>query len=539
MSKERVNSQPQQFLPLPRAQVIVTLSCVLLTMFLAALDQTIVSTATPRIIADLGGFDRYTWITTGYLVASTTAAPIVGRLSDMYGRKWFFVGSVFVFIIGSILCGISHDMTQLILFRVLQGLGGGTIMAVTFIVIADLFPPEERGKYMGMLAACFGLSSVIGPTLGGFLTDNLSWHWVFFVNVPLAGPVIFLLIKYFPDNQGATDPIKRRIDYVGMILLIISVVGLMIGLSWGGVQYGWGSPQVVSALSIGVVASAVLIVVELKAPNPTLELALFRERMVSIGLVLTLLTGFAMFGAIIFVPLYFQGVLGASATSSGTFLTPMMLGVVFGATLSGQVLSRTGGHFRIQSLVGIFVLAVGVFLFTTLGNEASFVRAVVYIVILGFGLGSTFPTLTIAVQNFTPPESIGAATSLTQFARTIGGLIGLSTLGSVLSSRFVARVESDIDQAGIVVPQAVLENLKSNPRALVDSEAGTAMLKNLGLNVPSDTLVHVVGVMKGSLSGAIDDVFNVSLIVLLVSLAVTVLLNKTGFRKRDGPESQA
>jgi hypothetical protein len=217
----------------------------------------------------------------------------------------------------------------------------------------------------------------------------------------------------------------------------------------------------------------------------------------------------------------------------------MMLGVVFGATLSGQVLSRTGGHFRIQALVGIFVLAVGVFLFTTLGNEASFVKAVVYIVVLGLGLGSTFPTLTIAVQNFAPPKSIGAATSLTQFARTIGGLIGLSTLGSVLSSRFMARLESDIDQAGIIVPQGVLENLKSNPRTLVDSEAGTSMLENLGSNVPSDTLVNVMDVMKGSLSGAIDDVFNVSLIVLLVSLVVTTLLNKTGYRKRDGPESQA
>ncbi len=306
----------------------------------------------------------------------------------------------------------------------------------------------------------------------------------------------------------------------------------------GGVQYGWGSPQVVGVLSIGVVASAVLIVAELKAPNPTLELALFQERMVSIALVLTLLTGFAMFGAIIFVPLYFQGVLGASATSSGTFLTPMMLGVVFGATLSGQVLSRTGGYFRIQALVGIFILAVGVFLFTTLGDEASFVRAVVYIVVLGFGLGSTFPTLTIAVQNFTPRDSIGAATSLTQFARTIGGLIGLSTLGSVLSSRFVTRLESDIDQAGIAMPQTVLENLKSNPRALVDFEAGTETIKNLGLNVPSDTLVNVVDIMKGSLSGAIDDVFNVSLIVLLVSLAVTVLLNETGFRKRGSPETE-
>ena len=203
-------TQNEDFTELPRAQVVITLVCILLTMFLAALDQTIVSTATPTIVAELGGFDRYVWITTGYLVASTTAAPIVGRLSDIYGRKWFFVGAVVLFIIGSVLCGLSQDMTQLIIFRVIQGLGGGTIMAVTFISIADLFPPEQRGKYMGILAACFGLSSVVGPTLGGFLTDSLSWNWVFFVNIPLAGPVIFLLMKWnlvweFMESQAEEE----------------------------------------------------------------------------------------------------------------------------------------------------------------------------------------------------------------------------------------------------------------------------------------------------------------------------------------------
>ena len=490
-------TQNEDFTELPRAQVVITLVCILLTMFLAALDQTIVSTATPTIVAELGGFDRYVWITTGYLVASTTAAPIVGRLSDIYGRKWFFVGSVVLFIIGSILCGLSQDMTQLIVFRVIQGLGGGTIMAVTFISIADLFPPEQRGKYMGILAACFGLSSVVGPTLGGFLTDSLSWNWIFFVNIPLAGPVIFLLMKYFPDSSIETDPEKRKLDYVGMVLLVISVVSFILGISLGGVQYPWNSPPVIGLILLGLVSGA-------------------------------------MFGAIIFVPLYFQGVLGASATSSGTFLTPMMLGVVAGASISGQVLSRTGGHFRIQGLLGIGVMALGVFLFSILGSDSDYGMAVTFIIILGFGLGSTFPTLTLAVQNFTPSDTIGAATSLTQFARTIGGLIGLSALGSVLSMRFEDKLEKGIMGLEIDVPPLALEELKKNPRALIDSESQSSILDSAAAEIGSDSFNIVVEVLKSSLSGAITDVFNVALVILLVSIVVCFFLSKTGFRKRNG-----
>ena len=257
-----------KFVSLPRSQVIITLVCVMLAMFLAALDQTIVSTATPRIIADLGGFDKYTWITTGYMVASTTAAPIVGKLSDIYGRKWIFIGSVFVFMVGSVLCGFSENMTQLIIFRIIQGIGGGTIMAVTFISIADLFPPSDRGKYIGLLAACFGLASVIGPTLGGFLTDTFSWKWIFFVNVPLAGPVVFLLARFFPDTPGESNRENRRIDYPGICLLIVGVVLLLVGLSLGGVQYEWTSFYVVGPIVTGLISLIILVIVETKTYNP-------------------------------------------------------------------------------------------------------------------------------------------------------------------------------------------------------------------------------------------------------------------------------
>ena len=511
-----------KFVSLPRSQVIITLVCVMLAMFLAALDQTIVSTATPRIIADLGGFDKYTWITTGYMVASTTAAPIVGKLSDIYGRKWIFIGSVFVFMVGSVLCGFSENMTQLIIFRIIQGIGGGTIMAVTFISIADLFPPSDRGKYIGLLAACFGLASVIGPTLGGFLTDTFSWKWIFFVNVPLAGPVVFLLARFFPDTPGESNRENRRIDYPGICLLIVGVVLLLVGLSLGGVQYEWTSFYVVGPIATGLISLIILVIVETKTYNPILPLNLFKERMVTIGLILSLLTGFAMFGAIIFVPLYFQGVLAFSATSSGTFLTPMMLGIVFGAAISGQILSRTGGHFRIQGLVGVALMTAGVFLFSTLDSTSDYPRAVSYIILLGFGLGSTFPTFTIAVQNFSPPSAIGAATSFIQFLRTFGGLVGLSLLGSLMSHRFVANLDRAVENSAVPISNDVLDGLKTNPRVLVDPDAQMSMVS---AEMPGD----ILAVLRNSLSEAIGDVFSVCVAVLLVSFFITMLLNKKGF----------
>ena len=374
-----------------RRQVVFTMGGLMLTLFLSSLDQTVVSTAMPRIIADLGGFDRFTWVTTAYLVASTTAVPIVGRLSDLYGRKMFFLGGIVVFLLGSILAGVSQSMNQLIVFRAIQGIGGGSIMALSFTTVGDLFSPAERGKYQGVVAAVFGLSSVIGPTLGGFITDNLSWHWVFYVNVPLGLPIIALFIRFFPNIRPAQR--TRRLDYAGMALLVLVVVPLLVGLSLGGVQFEWLSLQIVGILAFAAVMTVAFVFVERRAENPVMPLSIYANRVVSISLIAVFITGFGMFGSIIFIPLFFQGVLGASATSSGSFLTPMMLSMVVAATLSGQALSRLGGHYRIQGLVGIAVMTAGIALTSRVTAETSFGQAVAGIVVTGLGLGVTFPKL--------------------------------------------------------------------------------------------------------------------------------------------------
>jgi len=337
---------------LPRQQVLITLAGVLLAMFLSSLDQTVVGTAMPRIITDLGGFTQYTWVTTAYIITSTIAIPITGKLTDMYGRKWFYIVGLAIFMLGSLLCGLSHTMTQLIFFRGFQGIGAGIMMANAFTVIGDIFPPAERGKYQGLMAGVFGLSSVIGPTLGGYITDNahMGWHWVFFVNIPLGILITALFIFFFPHLKP--DTLKHRIDYLGITALILAVVPMLLALTWGGVEYPWVSAQIIGMLAFSVVMIPVFILFESRAKEPIIPLWILKNRIVAISTFVIFITGFGMFGGIIFVPLFFQGVLGQSATNSGTFLTPMMLGLVAGSFISGQLLSRAGGALPAAGHVG-------------------------------------------------------------------------------------------------------------------------------------------------------------------------------------------
>ena len=506
---------------------------VMIAIFLASLDQTVVSTAMPRIIADLGGFDRFTWITTAYLVASTTAVPIAGRLSDMYGRKAFYIAGILVFLTGSVLSGFSQSMNQLIAFRAIQGVGGGVMMASAFVSIGDLFPPAERGKYQGMVAAVFGLSSVIGPTLGGFITDSLSWHWIFFVNIPVGIPVIFLFVRYFPNIRPS--PGRHRLDYLGMVTLILAVVPFLVGLSWGGVQYEWVSPQVIGALAFSATMAAVFIVWELRAPEPIMPLDLYRNRVVSLSLLVIFLTGFGMFGAIIFIPLFFQAVLGASATSSGSFLTPMMLGIVVGAGLSGQALSRLGGHYRLQGLIGLAIMTTGLFMVSQMTQDTSYSRAVVNIVIMGFGLGTTFPNYTIAVQNAVSYRVMGVATSATQFYRSIGGTVGLAVLGSVMVSRFASGVSASLSSAvREALPAGALAEITSQPQALVDDEALAglrALFNPLGPEGPqlADQMVETLRI---TLASSIGDIFLISTAVVAASFVVTLFLKEVPLARR-------
>ena len=521
-------SQPEDtFLKPPKRHVVFTMAGVMTAIFLASLDQTVVATAMPRIVADLGGFDRFTWISTAYLVASTTAVPIVGRLSDLYGRKSFFVAGIIVFLVGSVLAGLSQSMNQLILFRAVQGLGGGVLLANSFAAVGDLFAPAERGKYQGFVAAMFGLSSVVGPTLGGFITDLLSWHWIFYVNIPIGVPVIGLFLRFFPQPSRPESRVK--LDYLGMVTLILMVVPLLMGLSWAGVQYEWSSVQVIGALALSAVMAAAFLVVELRAAEPIMPLTIYRNPIVSISLVATFLTGFGMFGAIVFVPLFFQGVLGSSATSSGSFLTPMMLAVVVGAALSGQALSRTGGHYRVQGTIGIAIMCAGTFLISQMDENTSHARAVFNTAVMGFGLGTTFPTFTIAVQNAVPHSLLGVVTSATQFYRSIGGTLGLAVFGAVMAGRFAEGVAATVPAAVTqAVPPELLSRLRDNPQALVNPEAMTELREAVTRAAGGDPglVDRLVDGLRESLASAIGDVFLMSAIVLAVAVVAALFLRE-------------
>ena len=535
-TNEAAYTYETDFKPMPRRQIVLTMGGLMLALFLAALDQTVVSTAMPRIIADLGGFDRFTWVTTSYLVASTTVVPIVGRLSDLYGRKAFFLGGIIIFLVGSVLAGASQTMNQLIFFRAIQGIGGGSIMALSFASVGDLFPPAERGKYQGIVAGVFGLSSVIGPTLGGFITDNLSWNWVFFINVPLTLIVIALFVRFFPNIRP--DRLAQRLDFAGMGLLVLVVVPLMVGLSLGGVHIDWVSLETGGILAFAAITIALFIFVEQRADEPIMPLGIYSNRVVTISLIAVFITGFGMFGAIIFVPLFFQGVLGASATSSGSFLTPMMMSMVVTATLAGQTLSRFGGHYRIQGLIGIAIMAAGMALMSRMTANTSFAQAVGSIVVMGLGLGITFPSFTISVQNAVPHNLLGVVTSATQFYRSVGGALGLAVLGSFMAGRFAAKLNDSLPpDVREVIPEEQLTEMSNNPQALVNPDALSSLKSELvGRGEEgAEVLSGLLTALRETLASAISDVFVFAAIVLAVGFVATLFLKEVPLRTRSGP----
>ncbi len=520
---------------LPKKQVILTMAGIMLALFLASLDQTIVGTALPRIIADLGGFSQYTWVLTSYLVATTVTVMIAGKLSDLYGRKWVLMSAIVIFIIGSILCGVSQTMNQLIIFRGIQGIGAGAIMGLTFIIIGDLFSPSERGKYAGFLSGVFGISSVIGPTLGGFITDNLSWHWIFFINIPLGVLIVILFAFFFPHLRP--DIRKPRVDYLGITTMTLAVVPLMLALSLGGIDYEWASPIIIGMFTFSVVMIGVFIFVENRVPEPILPLWLFKNTIFTISSAIVFILGFGMFSAILFVPLYFQGVLGTTATASGTFLTPMMLGVVFGALLSGQLLSRAGGHYRIQGAVGILVMLVGMFLLSTMTAETSNATAIRNIVITGFGLGINMPLFLIAVQNAVPHSVLGIATSTNTFFRTVGGTLGLAIVGSLMNNAFLTRFNETLSpELSSIIPKEQLAALTDNPQALVDPDA-LVQLQSIfeGLGDQGEALfTSLVMTLRQALSDAIGEVFLVSFFVVVVAVVLIIFLKQIPLRTHNG-----
>jgi EmrB/QacA subfamily drug resistance transporter len=414
-----------------RRQILVVFGGVMLGLFLAALDQTIVATALPQIVRDLHGGAHLSWVVTAYLLTSTVTVPLYGKLSDLVGRRPLFIFSISLFLVGSALSGISQNMTQLILFRGLQGLGAGGILPLALIVIGDLFSPRERGRYQGFTGAMFGVSSIVGPLLGGWLTDHASWRWIFYVNLPIGAVALFVIVTtmHLPHVRK-----EHRIDYLGAAVLTAAVVCLLLVATWGGVTYSWGSAQIVTLAVASVVLFAAFVLVERKATEPVLPLRLFRSSVFTVANLASLVIGAAMFGTIIYIPVFVVGVIGGTATNSGIVLIPLMLSVVTAVVVSGQIVTRTG-RYKVFPVVGSALSLVGFWMLSRLGVQATSAQATLAMVVIGLGIGQMMQTYTLAVQNDARREEMGVATATTQFSRSIGGTLGVAAFGTILIRR--------------------------------------------------------------------------------------------------------
>lgn len=501
---------------------------ILLGLLLSSLDQTIVGTAMPRVIADLGGFDHYAWVATAYLLTSTASVPIFGKLSDIYGRKWFYIGGMVLFLIASALCGASQSMTQLILFRGLQGIGGGIITANTFAIIGDLFPPAERGKWQGVTGSVFGLSSVIGPALGGWLTDGPGWRWVFYVNLPVGILAISVLLYGLPAIKPG---VKRPIDWLGAAGIVGVTGALLLGLSWGGTEYDWGSTQIVGLFVVAAVMLVFFIWAETRAIEPIIPLPFFRNRTFLVSIVSMAMLGAAMFGVITYLPLFVQGVIGKSATNSGAVLTPLMLGLVAASTTSGQITSRTG-RYKWSPMLGLSLLTIGMFLLTRMDADTPNSTIVRNLIICGVGIGFTMPTFTLAVQNAFPQRQIGVVTSSVQFFRSIGATVGIAVMGSMLTSELQSSIRTDVPaEVTAALPSSTLSSI--NAEALSSPEAQDRLRAAFGDNPDAGRLFDLLmSSMRGALEGAIHNVFVIGLCIAIVALAIVFFLPETKLRKR-------
>src|SRR5216110_927088 len=486
----------------------------MLALLLAALDQTIVGTAIPRIVGELNGLEYFTWVATAYMVTSTTMTPIAGKLGDLFGRKPFLLAGMIGFVAASALCGLSQDMTQLIVFRGIQGVFGGVLFATVFTVIGDLFPPDQRGRAQGLFGAVFGLSSIVGPTTGGFITDHWSWRWVFEVNIPVGIIAVSVVLAGLPYVRSKAS--WRDIDFWGALTLAAGVVPLLIGLTITR-DHAWTSPQVTGLLALAAIMLGAFVFVESRVEHPIVPLHLFKNSTFTVSMLVGFLTAFGMFGSILFTPLVFQGVLGISATNSGALITPMMFGLLGASTATGFLMRRIK-YYRFLGTFGVMVMIFGMWLLSQVTPGVAEWHVVADLIVVGLGIGVTFPLYLTAVQTALPRQFMGVASSQIQFWRNLGGTVGSAILGAVLSNRLPGYLTDRLTASGI--PPAQLKNIpnKGNANAILDP--------TLISHLPP----VVLGAIRAALADSLHDIYIFAGAILVLALVATVFMKEVPLR---------
>lgn len=495
-------------------QLLIIFGGLMAGLFLAALDQTVVATALPTIVGELGGLDYYSWIVTSYLLASTVSTPIFGKVSDMYGRRSVLHAAIVIFLLGSLLAGVAQTMLQLVLFRGIQGVGAGGLMTMTFAVIGDVVSPRQRGRYIGMLAGAWAFASVIGPLIGGFLVDHASWRWVFFVNLPVG--VVALAIT----SSVLHLPLVRRlhrIDVEGSALLVVGVTCLLLSLVWGGTEYPWLSPTIIGLVSLGVVVMATFVVWEARVAEPILPMRLFRNSIFCISSALGVLTGAGLFGGIIFLPLFLQVVMGVSPTNSGLLLLPLTAGIVTGSVGSGRIISHTG-RYRVWPIGGLAMATVGMALLSVMEATTPLWLSSIYMVVLGLGVGATMQVTVLVVQNSVDHGDLGVATSAVQFFRQMGGSFGVAVFGAVMNARLASELPDRIPGEALAEMGVEVSDLLNSPAAI----------RALPLPVANGVI--------SSLEVAVQTVFWWSVPMMLIGFILALFLKEIPLRDTVGPE---
>jgi EmrB/QacA subfamily drug resistance transporter len=499
----------------------------LMSLFVAATNQTTVTTALPSIIGDLGGLNIFSWVFTAFMLTSTTTMPLAGKLSDMFGRKPFFLGGITILLLSSLAASTSGSIEQLIIWRAVQGFGSGMMMGNAFAIIGDMFPPAERGKYQGLFSASFGIASITGPLVGGLLTDAISWRAIFYMNLPPGIIAFMLLYRYYPMKR-VSGP-RRPVDYTGAALLVSTTVPLLLALVWGGHQFAWTSGEIVSLLALSGVSLAALLWNELRVEEPIIPLPLFKRRFFAVATTLSLVSGMGLFGAVNYMPTFVQGVMGKSASSSAFVTSPMMLGMVAASTISGIVASRTS-KFRPMIVGGSVGISAGMFMLSRLTIDSSAYFAAGAMITIGFGIGSSMPIVNLLVQNNVPHSMLGVVSSSNQFFRQIGGTLGTAIFGTIVVSELRSNLDRELSQQLVqATPPDLLVTLEE-PRTLLNADALEKLRDGYAALGPAGDGLYDAAIlaMRVSLADALAVVFLIAFVCTSVGFVVSLFIPESG-----------